>query len=163
YHVLAREHVHRLAQVALLGAEVAREGVARRRHDHLVPVDRPRAVEDRHDEVDAGRQRPMILAEALDDHRLRLLHDPDAAADGDDREEGDRRDHDQTRRHRYISLSTMSVVPSTCSTETRVPGSSTVSSTEVPRQFSPSTSTRPGRPAGSIRSVTTPVLPISAS
>src|SRR2546427_8664190 len=37
------------SQVDLLRAEMARERVARRCHDHLVPIDRPRLVDDRDD------------------------------------------------------------------------------------------------------------------
>src|SRR2546425_3900289 len=162
-HVLAREHVHRFPQVDLVGPEMASERFARRRHDHLVPVDVARLVQPRHDQIQPRGQRPVVFPQPLDHHRLRLLDDADALGDGDDHEQRDRAKENQSWIHDSGSLSTMSVVPSTWTTITRVPGSSTAWSTDAPRQFSPSTITRPERAPPSIRSVTTPVLPSSAS
>src|SRR6267143_3723510 len=140
---------------------MAGERIAGRRHDHLVPVDGARLVQPRHDQVHPRGQGPVVPSQPLDHHRLRLLHDADALGHGDHDEQRDRAEENQSWSHDSGSLSTMSVVPSTWTTITGVPSSRTAPSTEAPRQFSPSTITRPERahplyPA-SIRSVTTPV------
>src|SRR5439155_22537147 len=121
-HVLAGEHVHRLAQVDLLRAKMARERVARRRDDHLVPVDGPRLVDDRDDQVHSGGQRAVVFSQTLDDHRLRLLHDADALGDDRDRDQRYRGGDDQRTDvvHAQLSLSTYSVAPSTRTTLTLV-------------------------------------------
>src|SRR3989475_447655 len=94
-HVLAREDVYRLAQVDLVGAEMARERLSGRRDDHLVPVDRPRLVDDRDDGGHPGGEGAVVFAQALDDHRLSLLHDADPARGDRDREQRDRRRDDE--------------------------------------------------------------------
>ncbi len=95
-HVLPREHVHGLPQIDPGGAEMAGERIARRRHDHLVPVDVARLVQPRHDQVHPRRQGPVVLPQPLDHHRLRLLHDADAFGDGDDHEQRDRAEENQS-------------------------------------------------------------------
>src|SRR5207249_10771742 len=146
-----------------VGAEVARERVPRRGHDHLMPVDVPRLVQPGNDQVDARRQGAIVSPQALDHHRLRLLHDADALGHRDDHEQRDRAEQDQPEIHESSSFSTMSLVPSTCTTITRVPGSSTPSPTDAPRQSSPFTLTLPRPVCDSIRSLTRPVWPTRAS
>src|SRR6267143_1840972 len=111
--IVSREDIHGLAQVDALGAEAARVAVARRRDDRLVPVNRAGAVDQGQDEVDARAERLVVLAEPLDDHRLRLLDHADALRDQHDHAEGDRGHEYCARTHRYGSFSTMRVVPST--------------------------------------------------
>src|SRR5207249_6301490 len=154
-----------LAQVDLLRAKMARERVARRRDDHLVPVDGPRLVDDRDDQVHSGGQRAVVFSQTLDDHRLRLLHDADALGDDRDRDQRYRGGDDQRTDvvHAQFSLSTYRVAPSTRTTITRVPGSSAASMSDAARQSSPSTNTRPFPVPGSMRSETIPTLPASAS
>src|SRR5256885_9800556 len=75
-HVLPREHVHRLAQVDLLSAEMACERVARRRHDHLVPIDRPRLVDDRDDQVHPGGERAVVPPQPRSEEHTSELQSP---------------------------------------------------------------------------------------
>src|SRR5205814_4802636 len=99
-HVLARKDVHGLAQVDALGAEAPRIAVARRGDDRLMPIHGAGTVDYGENEVDPRRERLVILAEPLDDHRLRLLHHTDALRDQDDDAERDRGDEDSARTHR---------------------------------------------------------------
>src|SRR5437762_13059974 len=115
-----------------------RERVPGRRDDHLVPVDRPRPVDDGNDQVDPGGERAVVPAQPLDDHRLRLLYDTDATRDDRDCEPHDRRRNDQ-RAHvvhapcpPQLSLSTYHVPPSTRTTISRVPVSTAASISAAP-------------------------------
>src|SRR5439155_21037220 len=96
--------VDRLAQVDALGAEAARVAVARGGNDRLMPIHGARTVDHRQHEVDPRGERLVILAEPLDDHRLRLLHHANALRDQDDDAEDHRADEDCARTHRLVLL-----------------------------------------------------------
>ena len=69
-------------------------GLRRERDDLLAHVDeRPQAVDERHEEMEAGVERALVAAEPLDDARARLRHDPHGAGDRDqdDQPDADRR------------------------------------------------------------------------
>jgi hypothetical protein len=76
---------------------VGRDHRLGREADHLLPhVDLgAHRVDERHQEVEARRQGPLVLAQPLHDVHPLLRHDPHRTHDRDDRDEHNRRYHDR--------------------------------------------------------------------
>src|SRR5438046_2157655 len=77
-----------------------RIAVGRRRDERSLPLRGAGTVDYGENGADPRRERLVILAEPLDDHRLRLLHHTGAQRDQDDHAERDRGDEDSARTHR---------------------------------------------------------------